>query len=350
MSQQDRQEDSDPSYTTVESQVEYEPQHIGNAVLEAGEPEQVFREYALEKVPVLLDGEDTGRRLIRRNGQYLADVSTRYHLVPNEHVVKAANQVAKELGAVPFHDFSGDWFIKLDDHVFQDKAGRRVHALYAWDDPVAIAPDDEIQMGFAVHNSIDGSLSFQMGLFTFRHACQNMVTMGMNNQGMSFDDREVVQYDSRRHTSGLDVEVEQLAQEIEEMMLVTDDISDTYRSWRDQFVTVDDVLGLIDRLPSKDLPDWMDNRDVPVSDREQTSIAESLDQARENESLDGEDRLTQERAESIARDGLHGTETRWGVYNDITESVWHDRASSDLTKDRKFTKLHRVMEPADGVR
>jgi len=350
MSQQDRQSESEPDYTTVESHVEYDPSAVGTANLSAGEPldDRTFPEYGLETVPILLDGEDTGRRFIRRNGDFVADVSDRYHLVPNEHAVHAANQVAEELGAVPFDEFGGDWYIPLDDHVFLDRGGTRVHALYAWDD--SRVGEDDLSYGFAVHNSIDGSLSFQTGLFTFRHACQNMVLMGMDGRGMGFDDREVIAYDSHTHTSGLDVDIEGLADYIEEAMLVVEDIDDSYRAWRDEFVTVDDVLGLLDRLPSKDLPDWIDARDKPQADRPGDSIAAVLDDARGNEDLDGEDALSEANTTRIVRDGLHGTETYWSLYNDVTESIWHDGGTSDRTKDRKFTKLHRVRAPAEGVR
>lgn len=145
---------------------DYAPEKIGTASLSADEPEVKYEKYGLETVPLLHDGEDTGRRLVRRNGKFVADVSSEYKLLPNERVAEQANEVARELGADPFHEFSGDWFVPLDDHVFQDPDRHRVHAVYAWDhDEVG---GDSLEYGYGVHNSIDGSQSFSVGLFTFR--------------------------------------------------------------------------------------------------------------------------------------------------------------------------------------
>jgi hypothetical protein len=255
MSRNDAVDPNSDGFTTIDGgDVEYQPEAVGTADLSAGDPETTYEQFGLETVPILHNGNDTGRRFIRRNGDIIADVSDDYELVPNEYVVRAANQVARELGAEPFHEFSGDWFIRLDDHVFQDNDGRRVHALYAWDDPVEYGDDDSIQFGFAVHNSIDGTLAFQTGLFSFRHACQNMVTMGVKGRGMGFDDRDVLAHSSHKHTSGLDVDETALAVKIEDTMALADDIDERYRAWRDEFITVDQIQGLLRRMPAKDLP------------------------------------------------------------------------------------------------
>lgn len=330
--------DSDGFTTIEESDVEYDPEAIGTAEFSAGDPDTRFDDYGLETVPILHHGQDTGRRFIRRNGQLIADVSSDYELVPNETVVHAANEAAQRLGATPFNEFSGDWYVTLDDHVFQDSDGRRVHALYAWDEPVEYGDGDSIQFGFAVHNSIDGTLAFQVGLFTFRHACANMVTMGVKGRGMSFDQRDVVAHQSHKHTSGLDIDIDALATTIQDTMALGDTVDERYRAWRDQFITVGQVKGLLQRMPAKDLPEWI------------TDIGDQLDAARENQDLEGEVGLSEERVDSIVRDMLPANETVWSTYNDLTESIWHDSSTNDMTKDRKFTQLHRVFEPAPNLR
>jgi hypothetical protein len=371
---------------------EYDTDSLGNAMIRAGDPEQQHGEYGLETIPVEyarplgededasasksnveadpdkgVMWEDTGRRLVRRNGQYVSDVSSQFKLVPNERVVTAANKAAKRLGAVPFHDFSGDWFIELDDHVFQDHKRHRVHALYAWEDPVDIGDGDTVQFGFAVHNSIDGSQSFEVGLFSFRHACANMVTMGVNGQGQNWDQRDVYAHTERRHTKSLDVDADELAAIIEGVMTFADDVKEGYREWRKQFITPEQVLGLIDRLPAKDLPDWMAQsyrrEDEEEEENSPEPVADRLEAAREQKALDLHDdadditdvdaesvALDTDRVESIVESARPDDETAWETYNSVTESVWHDPGSSDKTKDRKFSKLHRVMEPAEGVR
>jgi hypothetical protein len=316
---------------------DHDPDAIGGATLTAGEPVQTWSQYGLEMVPIKMDGRDTGRRLIRRNGTFIADVTDRYQLLPNERAVAVADDVADDLGAVPWGQFDGDWFIEMDDHVVMDNDGRRVHALYAWDDPVDIAAGDdetdEIQFGFAVHNSIDASLGFHVGLFTFRHACANMVWMGVHDDGMAFDDREVVVQEMQKHTAGLEVDYDALKARVKGVLTLTDTIDQRYRSWRTQFITPDDVLDIIDRFPKSDLPSWA------------ASLAESLDDARENETLGGEQDV-----ERFVRSEMPATETVWDTYNDLTESVWHSPNTSDATKQRKMKQVHAVFSPADGVR
>jgi len=361
---------------------------LGNAAIRAGEATISHPEYGLEMVPIEYktpdvgsasadnivdesDGDsawiDTNRRLVRRNGDFVADVSQRFHLLPNEKVVSAANRAARDLGAVPFHEFDGDWYINLDDHVFQDADRHRVHALYAWDDPVDVSGDDEpedlIQFGFAVHNSIDASMAFEVGLFTFRHACANMVTMGVDASGMSFDDREVVAHTKRAHTESLELNPDDLAAVIKNVMVFAEDIREGYEAWRDQIIDYEMVEGLIDRLPKKDLPDWIAVRDsdVPTVEHEfenarERKAIERHDSIADDEDLDLSDidvtdvELSDEEKQSIVADHRPDDESVWETYNSVTESVWHDSGTGDRTKDRKFSKLHRVMEPAPGIR
>jgi len=318
---------------------DYRPEAVGSAVLDAGEPEQQYPKWGLESVPILCDDEDTGHRLIRRNGDTLAVVSDDYKLLPNERCVAAANEVARNLGAEPFHEFDGEWFIELDDHVFQDPDGRRVHALYAWNDPVEVAPGDEVQMGFGVHNSIDGSLGFSTGLFSFRHACANMVFMGVDPEGMNFDDRDVLAHGSRKHTSGMDVNPDALQARIENVLLFADEVTDAYRAWTEQIVTPEQAFEMFKRFPQKDLPEWLQD------------AKEEVEKVEEMESLDAEDDRTQaERKVDAIQPYIPGDETVWDSYNALSESLWHSESTGDRTKRRKMKQLHRVFEPAEAVR
>lgn len=306
--------------------VTYHPDRIGDVSLSAGPSEQVWEEYGLELVPVRHDGADTGQRLVRRNGEFIAMVSDRYQLLPNEEVVAITDDIARELGAVPFSDYGGDWYINLDDHIIQDHEGRRAHALYAWEQKAV--GDNDIEHGLAVHNSIDGSLGLHIALFTFNNACQNMVWIGVQGEGMGFDEREVISYSGHKHTSGLDVDRDAIRARIENVLYLTDDVNGAYESWRDQFVTVGDVKPLIERFPHTDLPGWLQ------------SIDDALDEAAE----ESDDKLSEGERESIIRDGLPAQETVWSAYNDFTEAIWHSE-SGDTTKRRKYRNLHRVYDP-----
>lgn len=349
-----------PNYAPTEAGLpdseSYDPDANRGVNISAGEPEQVWDQYGLAMLPVLHDGEDTGRRHIVRNGQFLATVTENYKLLPNEEVVSIANDVARDVGLRPFHEFDGDWYVSLDDHVYQDPERRRVHALYAWDEPFTVG-DDEMHYGVAVHNSVDSSLSFQVGLFSFRHACSNMVTMTVKNlQADTFDtgqfdarnveeEREVVDHDARKHTSGFDISEEALrarilttASPIENGLL-----NDTYEEWRQEAVKPEVVEGLLSRAESGsiaygDLPEWVDQ------------VREAIDAASEHQDLEtGAEEMTDERRRGIITDATPSGETQWSLYNDVTAAVWHDEGNGDLTKQRKFRDLHRVMPVADGV-
>jgi len=314
---------------------DYDPEAIGQASLEAGDPEQTWTEYGLEMVPVLMDGKDTGRRIVRRNGEFVTDASAGYKLLPNERAVEAANQVAQDLGAEPFHEFDGDWFINLDDHVYQDSNRHRVHALYAWQQ--GEIGDDSMEYGFAVHNSIDGSLGFNVALFSFRHACQNMVHIGTNSfmedRSLGVESqRSILSADQHKHTSGLDVDVDGLKQRVEQTLLLVDDIDATYESWRDEIIEPEQVDTLLRRMPYKDLPSWA------------KEIADALEVAAEHEDLEeGTEGLTPQRRADIIRAESPSATTKWDAYNDLTQAVWHDERTSDTSKRRKFRDVHKAF-------
>lgn len=324
----------------------YEPEAIGTAAIEAGEPEQTWPEYGLEMVPVVCDDTDTGRRLIRQNGDYIADVTDRYQLLPNERAVEAANEVAKRLGAEPFHEWDreGDrndgWFMKLDDHVYQDQERRRVHALYAWDS--GEIGGDEMEYGFAVHNSIDTSLGFRVALFTFRHACQNMVNIGVGNRRENFalgveNERSILSSSMSKHTSGLEVDLDALKARVESTLALIESVDQAYSQWHQEAMEPEAAYEIVRRyekgyLAEVDVPGWV------------VDIAETFEDARDNESVDGEAGLTADREAEIMQARTPDA-TKWEVYNDLTENIWHNDDSGDQTKRRKEKQVHKVLDP-----
>lgn len=336
---------------SIEQHTNYKPEMLGATDFEAGEAEQTWDDYCIELVPIMANGRDTGQRAIMRNGEFLSMVSEQYRLLPNEHAVSVADEIADDLGAVPFNEFGGDWYIKLDEHVFQDPEGRRAHALYAWDDPVDLSGNGEtVQLGFAVHNSIDASMGFRVGLFTFRHACANMVFMGINRSGMGFDQRDVVEFAEQRHTMGLDVE--NLRAFIEDTIQFGPTVIDAYQRWMGEELTTDRAMGLLEQARKGylsrryDLPEWLSEAyDV---------IEETEERARENEQLaeqfDGG--LPADVRANIVEAKMPTSEGVWDTYNDLTANIWHNDSTSDQTKIRKMRRVHDAFPIAaetDGV-
>ena len=337
---------------TVEEQSVYEPERlVANGAIknvEFGDPEQIWSDYALEILPLYVDGEDTGRRFIMRNGNVLGDVSDRYRLVPNEEVVAAADDIAQQMGAEPFHEFGGDWYVKLQNNVFMDDEGRRAHALYAWDDPVEIGHGDEVQLGFGVHNSIDGSMGLRVGLFTFRHACANMVFMGLNRDGMSFDSRDVLKHSSKKHTHGL--EISELKAWIEDTVGYGQYVIDAYRRWNDRELQTEEALELIDMVRNRrlsvnnDVPEWIQDAVEYVEDLEE-KLAEGQKDVNGNDAV-GENGLTHEHVAGIAEAHIPQATTAWDTYNDLTESIWHNDSTNDQSKLNKMRQTHKVFDPS----
>ena len=327
---------------SIEQHTDYKPEMLGATDFVAGEPEQTWDDYCIELVPVEANGRDTGKRAIMRNGEFLSMVSEQYRLLPNEHAVSVADGIADELGAVPFSDFGGDWYIKLDEHVFQDPEGRRAHALYAWDDPVDLTGNgEEIQLGFAVHNSIDASMGFRVGLFTFRHACANMVFMGIDRSGMSFDQRDVINFAEQRHTMGLDVD--NLRAFIEDTIQFGPMVIDAYQSWVDEDLTSVHAMRLLEQARDGylsrryDLPTWLQDAYEQIEEADQ--------RARENETLNGvhQNGLPEEARANIVEAHMPKGEAVWDTYNDLTANIWHNDSTGDQTKIQKMGYTHRAF-------
>lgn len=325
---------------------DYDPEANHNAEILGGQATEADRwdEFGLALRPIRHNGVDTDKRALLRNGKFIEVVSDQYKVLPHERLAVIADEVADELGLVRWDQFGDDedWFIKMDKHIIMDDEGRRMHALYAKPDPVDVGDGDEIHMGVAVHNSIDRSLGFNVGLFTFRHACANMVWMGVNGEGMNFDDREVVAHHSHKHTKGLTVMPEHLYAVTKGTLTYSDTVYDAYDAWTDEYTTVDDARQLVELVergsfPQRNLPEWLQNA--------YDTIEEVRERREENEELTP---LDEDQEDTIYRSHLPGTDTRWDTYNDLTESIWHSDTTQDTSKQRKMKVVHRAFDPSAG--
>lgn len=332
---------------------DYDPEALGTVETRAGSPEQEWPEFGLEMVPIEYksvqhgDWLDTGRRLIVRNGDYIADVSEDYKLLPNERLIGVANNVARDLGAIPFNEWertgerNDGWYVKLDDHVYQDPRRTRVHGLYAWQS--GTVGEDEMEYGFAVHNSIDGSLGFSVGLFTFRHACANMVHLGTGSsreaRGLGVEsERQILNRHTQQHTAGLAVDEEALTRTIKGTLTLIEDVDSTYEAWLHEQVTPEDVRDLLKRpqLAKGDLPEWMQAMPEIIEEERQ-----DRDEYDEDEPMPWEDQA------EIIEARMPGTTDKWTTYNRITEAIWHEGDAGDTTRRGKMKDVHRVFNPTE---
>ncbi len=273
-----------------------------------GTPDIEWQEYNLLQYPIRFD---TGKTLKEYKGivqgdRLVAITGQDYKLLPNERAVDIADDAARLVGAVPFNEFKGEWFVKMNEHVIYNKDKTRVHALYAFDEPADVGGGDTIQLGFSVHNGIDGGRAFGAGGFTFRHACANMVLMGWKGRSMEFDQRETLAWVYHRHTSGLDVTTGVLKTTILKVIEQTRDVIETYRRWKDEQLNNAIAEKLIQALPKKYLPAYIETT---------------------------QNKLKQ----------LLGTPSLYDVYNDITFKLTHQSKSDLERKEELFGKLHAAL-------
>lgn len=250
----------------------------------------------------------TGYKAIVKSGKVVYIGSDDYKLFPNEEMQTIADQAALQLGAVPFDKFTGSWFNRTDKHVFlTGKNEAQAHALYTFNGAYDIGGGDTINLGFAVHNSINGSMGFSIGAFTFRHACSNMVFMGFKGNSMQFDNRECLSYTYNKHTKSMEVNPEKLKAIIREVVENSQNILVQYKRYKETEIKLEVAKRLIKRLPEKYIPDY-----IKIEDK------------------------TKEVS-------LLSTPDLWQVYNDITAVIWHNEKTDYTTKQHLFNQLHSAL-------
>jgi len=269
-----------------------------------GQPDETWAKYDLVQNPLLFNGHDTGYKMIIRKGEIVSIVRKGYGLLPNEEAVKVGDEAAEMAGLVPFNEFSGEWFVRMQDHVIYDKSGTRVHALYAANQHYDVN-GEKMHVGVGVHNSIDGTLGFGCGIFTFRHACANMVFAGMRGYEQAFDQRKTIEYVYKKHTASLSVFKAGLKNTILSVMEKATDIIKSYNLMAQEKAT-EELIEKIkkSRLSAKVLPEYLTAKEPQV--------------------------------ESLSL-------TQWELYNDITELIWHNARSGLKTKEFQFKTLHTIM-------
>lgn len=277
------------------------------ATIRFGTPDQEWAKYNLLQYPLSFEGPALKEyKGIVQGNRLIAITGAEYKLLPNEEAVGIADDVARLVGAVPFNEFKGEWLIKMEQHVVYNRDKTRIHALYAFDEPADMGGGDMIQLGFSVHNGIDGGRAFGAGGFTFRRACANMVLMGWKGHSMEFDQRQTLAWAYHRHTSGLDVTTKSLQDGILKVIEQTRDVIATYKRWKELELNRAIAEKLVNALPKKYLPAYIET---------------------------SEGKLKQ----------LLGTPDLYSVYNECTFKITHQSKSDLERKEELFGKLHAAL-------
>ncbi len=274
-----------------------------NPTLTFGNPNDEWSQYGLYETPVVVNCVVSGYKAITQEDHLVCVVSDQYKLIPNQEAVKVADQAAELAGLVPFNEFTGEWISRLSNHVITDHEKHRVHALYASNQPYEVQ-GEKMHIGVGVHNSIDGSTSFGCGIFTFRHACANMVLAGMRGYTQEFDQRKTIEGIYKRHTAGLIPVIINLKNAILSIMEKANTLIETYNKMATEKAE-EELLTKIrkSRLPKKILSGYLQEDAVETPQL-----------------------------------------SKWEVYNDLTAAIWHNPKSDLRTKEFQFNTVHAVLK------
>lgn len=288
------------------------------AKMNFGEPSIDWAEYGLREYPLEFNTGESGHKAIVKDVDgveaLVAIVKNRYKLIPNERVVKVADEAAEMAGLVPFDKFKGPWIIPMrnNDHVI--RTGWKIHALYASNEPFFVETqhgDDEMYVGVAVHNSIDRTMGFTAGSFTFRKACSNVVlSAGMKDWSYDYnrlDHGKTIEYLYQRHTKGMEIVAENLKEILLTMMERSQVIMDTYNQMAKLKINKSIMEGIRKTpMPKKLYPEYIPAPKVPLTD--------------------------------VVPDV-----TQWRMYNDFTQAIWHNQKAQMNSKLSQFKYLHTVL-------
>jgi hypothetical protein len=256
-----------------------------------GKVDTTWEKYGLVQAPILYNGKPSGYKAIIKNKNLVAILGMEYKLIPNEEVVKAGDQVAEEVGAKPFK------VRYARTNYILNKTETRVYAQYILSRGFDIEGRDRVYIGFSLMNGIDGSLAFSASGFTFRSICQNGVFVGY---------REIAHF-YRKHTKGLEINLDSVKFAVEKVIDETKDAVNAYRKLT-RLEMNEEIAERIAKssLPRKVLPDYI--------------------------KVEGETLKSFDPSKSV-----------WDAYNHITEKIWHD-VKMDIDRKRQlFNEVHKII-------
>jgi len=278
-------------------------ENITTEKLDYGKIDSTWNQYGLQEAYINYGKTESGWKAIIKNGKILSIVRKGYKLIPNEEALGIADKAAKDANLIPFDKLKQQEHAKdFGRHVLLEKDGRRMHAAYAANTDYKIGTD-KVFVGVTVNNSIDSSLSFSTGYFTFRGTCQNLV-LGIARR-MSALDREAVNWVYRRHTANFDIELKDV------LINAMDSAKKVLEQYRELAIVEANKAWLTriqnSRLSKKSLPGYL-----KAEEKQATIVPEHL--------------------------------TQWQVYNDITEIIWHNPKAQLKTKIHQYNILHKAIE------
>lgn len=264
-----------------------------------------WEQFGIRENPIAINRVATDFKAITRNNKFVAFVSEHYKVLPNEKAVEIADKAASLAGFKPFTQFSGDWYNRMDSHTILDRKENAVHSLYCKNQSYDVN-GEKMYLGVGVHNSIDGKNAFGAGVFTFRHACSNMVLAGTRGWKMEFDQRKTIECVYIKH---MGPDFETLLSNLSDTILSVFDKANYLLAWYKEMYYQEATKQLMEKVKNK-FP--LKLQPVYIKDPAQTYLTDK-------------------------------PRTQWELYNDLTQKIWHNPKTDITSKVSQFGVLHKIF-------
>jgi hypothetical protein len=130
--------------------------------------EEAQKKFRYERQPLIWNTHPTGKEIISRGDEFLSVATPKYVIVPNEWIASGVEQAVERLGLT----------------LLEDRSDSKKLFRYYLDTENPLGPNNELQAGFFVRNSVDGSMSFEISAFAYRLICMNGMTTRIQFKGM----------------------------------------------------------------------------------------------------------------------------------------------------------------------
>ena len=255
-----------------------------------------WADYGFRELYLTWNGEPVPWKAIVRDGKLVHIASRQYKLLPNEIALKAADRVAKDIGAEKIKEF-------LDPY-------GRLYALYDMKIEAEPIRNVRTRLGIYVYNSVNGELAFGASVLSILNRGAETFYSFLPYRFLTayLSPDAAIAIVREPHRPGLTTDIEEIAKKLLNLVERGREALGIYRLWAEIQLDKDLAEVLWDRLPKAYLPNYI----------------------------------------RAMRDGVTLMElvTVWDAYVDICSRIWRGKNSGrEATIDRKI-ELYRLLHNA----
>jgi hypothetical protein len=290
---------------------------LPSATIAFDKPDETWAKYNLYQMPITIAAQSTGYKAILRTtaekAGLVAITHASYKLYPHEEALAMADDLARTVNAKPIGRVPNAGHVILQgratgdqgrrEHITASTAGNRMNAFYLLEQEHKVTNEkgDVVQVGFSIHNAIDGSRTFGADGFTFRLVCTN---------GAIIRDKSIA-WLRFVHSKNMDVSRQNMTTSLSQLVERTKYLVTVYQQWSKLELEKKIAEQLVQRIPDKYLPDFIETE---------------------------KDKFSR----------IIGKHSIWDTYNAITNPLWHGKGEM-VYKENLYEKLHRTLVPLARV-